>query len=195
MDNSQKEKYNPWEDQKTFIQDVGSFNDLISFLSYNNITSNSDPLANSFQNENEYNSSLSTLDLFTTLDKLTTLQYEKLSQLEIQYEKYKYEAMLSRNKKNDLLTKVQELADTFSLFEKNKIKLVNLIHNASLSDNSVIKIKHSKKFELINILKICSSEYSSLINLIELSSEMHQETINKIVSLLFIVYSQLEKEK
>lgn len=182
--NANKTKYNPWEDKKTFIQDVGSFSDLISFFSDNNITPNPDLLSSTFQNESEYNSALSTLDLFTALDKLTTLQYDKLSKLEVQYEKYKYEALLSRNTKNDLLMKAQELTETFSLFERNKIKLVNLIHNASLSDNNVIKIKHSKKFELIKILKICSSEYSSLLNLIELSAEMHQETINNIVSLI-----------
>ena len=64
------------------------------------------------------------------------------------YGKYKYQLLLSQNNNNELISKINELVEIFQIFEKNKIKIVNLIHNAGMTDANVIKIKHNDKIKL-----------------------------------------------
>ena len=178
-------KYNPWEENNIFIQDVGGLNDLLKYATNENILiCDSMPINNENWelniNRKDYENSNHLIELIEVLNNLSNLQYEKLEKLEFLYEKYKYQLILSREKNDNLITMLNELSRLFNDFDKNKIKIVNLLHNAGISDSNVIKIKHEKKMELIKVLKICSSDYSSVLDLIELNGNIHERTINKL---------------
>ena len=178
-------KYNPWEEQNIFIQDVGGLKNLLNFANNENIIiSDSMPIKNDNWklniNKKEYENSTYLIELIEELNNLSNLQYEKLEKLEFLYEKYKYQLILSREKNDNLITMLNELTRLFNDFDKSKIKIVNLLHNAGISDSNVIKIKHDKKMELIKVLKICTSDYSSVLDLIELNGNIHDRTINKL---------------
>ena len=178
-------KYNPWEEQNIFIQDVGGLKNLLNFANNENILMcDSMPINNENWelniNRKDYENSNNLIELIEELNNLSNLQYEKLEKLEFLYEKYKYQLILSREKNDNLITMLNELTRLFNDFDKNKIKIVNLLHNSGISDSNVIKIKHEKKMELIKVLKICSSNYSSVLDLIELNGNIHERTINKL---------------
>lgn len=170
-------KYNPWEDSQTFLQEVGNIQELTNQI-VPAPTGKASILPLSVQKE--YDKALMTVDLLEELDNLTTVQYTKLRDLEVLYEKYKYQLLLSQVKNEELIKKLNDLCEVFKVFETNRIKIVNLIHNAGLTDNNVVKIKHNKKMELIKILKICTSDYSSVLELVELNENIHKETVNKL---------------
>ena len=178
-------KYNPWEEQNIFIQDVGGLKDLLNYANNENIIFSDSMVVNNENwklniNKKEYENSTYLIELIEELNNLSNLQYEKLEKLEFLYEKYKYQLILSREKNDNLITMLNELTRLFNDFDKNKIKIVNLLHNSGISDSNVIKIKHEKKMELIKVLKICSSNYSSVLDLIELNGNIHERTINKL---------------
>ena len=180
-------KFNPWEDSKTFIQDVGNFPDILEFINKNNIDSNNEllPFKNNYSfislnNLNDYSNSLLNIELLEELNKLSKIQYNKLEEMDVLYSKYKYELLLSQDCKNKLNNEINELTNIFEIFKNNKIKLVNLLHNSGLTEQNIIKIKHNKKMELIKILKICTSEYSSILDMIELNENLHKNTIEKL---------------
>ena len=178
-------KYNPWEEQNIFIQDVGGLKDLLNYANNENIIFSDSMVVNNENwklniNKKEYENSTYLIELIEELNNLSNLQYEKLEKLEFLYEKYKYQLILSREKNDNLITMLNELTRLFNDFDKNKIKIVNLLHNAGISDSNVIKIKHDKKMELIKVLKICTSDYSSVLDLIELNGNIHDRTINKL---------------
>ena len=180
-------KYNPWEDKQTFLQDVGSLGHFVDFADKqiidNKETDDNDTkkdLCLSGNSIKEFETSNLVIELLEEVDKLSTLQYQKLEQLDVLYGKYKYQLLLSQNNNNELISKINELVEIFQIFEKNKIKIVNLIHNAGMTDANVIKIKHNDKINLIKTLKICTNSSSSVLELIELNENIHQETINKL---------------
>ena len=180
-------KYNPWEDKQTFLQDVGSLGHFVDFADEqiidNKETDDNDTkkdLCLSGNSIKEFETSNLVIELLEEVDKLSTLQYQKLEQLDVLYGKYKYQLLLSQNNNNELISKINELVEIFQIFEKNKIKIVNLIHNAGMTDANVIKIKHNDKINLIKTLKICTNSSSSVLELIELNENIHQETINKL---------------
>lgn len=180
-------KYNPWEDKQTFLQDVGSLGHFVDFADKqiidNKETEDNDTkkdLCLSGNSIKEFETSNLVIELLEEVDKLSTLQYQKLEQLDVLYGKYKYQLLLSQNNNNELISKINELVEIFQIFEKNKIKIVNLIHNAGMTDANVIKIKHNDKINLIKTLKICTNSSSSVLELIELNENIHQETINKL---------------
>ena len=180
-------KYNPWEDKQTFLQDVGSLGHFVDFADQqiidnkeNDDNDTKKDLCLSGNSIKEFETSNLVIELLEEVDKLSTLQYQKLEQLDMLYCKYKYQLLLSQNNNNELISKINELVEIFQIFEKNKIKIVNLIHNAGMTDANVIKIKHNDKINLIKTLKICTNSSSSVLELIELNENIHQETINKL---------------
>lgn len=180
-------KYNPWEDKQTFLQDVGSLGHFVYFADQqiidnkeNDENETKKDLCLSGNSIKEFETSNLVIELLEEVDKLSTIQYQKLEQLDVLYGKYKYQLLLSQNNNNELISKINELVEIFQIFEKNKIKIINLIHNAGMTDTNVIKIKHNDKINLIKTLKICTSSSSSVLELIELNENMHQETINKL---------------
>lgn len=180
-------KYNPWEEKQTFLQDLGSLGQFLGFADQQ-IIENKDndekepkkDLVLSVNSTREYENSNLVIDLLEEMDKLSTIQYQKLKQLDVLYGKYKYQLLESQNNNNELLNKINELSEIFQIFEKNKIKIVNLIHNTGMTDANVIKIKHNDKLNLIKTLKICTTSSSAVLDLIELNENIHQETINKL---------------
>ena len=200
-----KNQYNPWENKNTFIQNVGnteSVLDIISsegidlipsmpdFKNINNIKdeNNNDEIINSnsqtsilpLVTQNEYSSTESTINSLEKLYELNAIQYKKLEQLEYIYEKYKYQSILNPQKNYELMQKLGDLSNFFEEIKLNKDKLVYLLHNSGITDSHVIKIKHSKKIELIKTLKLCCNKNNPMIDMIELYENMHENTLNKI---------------
>ena len=200
-----KNQYNPWENKNTFIQNVGnteSVLDIISsegidlipsmpdFKNINNIKdeNNNDEIINSnsqtsilpLVTQNEYSSTESTINSLEKLYELNAIQYKKLEQLEYIYEKYKYQSILNPQKNYELMQKLGDLSNFFEEIKLNKDKFVYLLHNSGITDSHVIKIKHSKKIELIKTLKLCCNKNNPMIDMIELYENMHENTLNKI---------------
>ena len=202
-----KFQYNPWEDKKTFIQNVGNTESILDIISsegidlipsmpnFNNqiinqkenIIKENSNLINNIQistlplnNKNEYLSSESTIDSLEKLYDLNVIQYNKLEQLELIYEKYKYQNILNQEKNFELSQKLEELNYFFEEIKINKDKLIYLLHNSGITDSNVIKIKHSKKMELIKILKLCCNKNNPMIDMLELYENMHENTLNKL---------------
>ena len=173
-------KYNPWEDKKTFLVDLGGVTDLVDFVKEENINGDNDEMCLDINEYGEYENANLVVDLLEEMDELSNCQYKKLKELDELYAKYKYQLLLSQDKNNELIAKLNDLISVFGLFEKNKIKIVNLIHNAGMTDTNVIKIKHSRKMDFIKMIKICINDYSSVLELIELNENIHNETINKL---------------
>jgi len=81
-------KYNPWENTKTFIQETGSLPNFIDFLERNNITNTNNDTNNTNiinqeekkSDENpENNSSCEEIKLFESLNSISKLYYEVIS--------------------------------------------------------------------------------------------------------------------
>jgi len=203
-----KIQYNPWENKNTFIQNVGNAESVLDIISSegidlipsmpdfknkninenenNNeiIISNSIDKAQSsilpLTTQNEYSSTESIIDSLEKLYELNNIQYYKLEQLEYIYEKYKYQNILNTQKNFELMQKIGDLSNFFEEIKLNKDKLVYLLHNSGITDSHVIKIKHSKKIELIKTLKLCCNKNNPMIDMIELYENMHENTLNKL---------------
>lgn len=174
-------KYNPWEDKKTFLVDLGGVSNIVDFAREENIINEiNEDMCLDLNEYSDYDNANLVVDLLNQMDDLSNSQYAKLKELDVLYSKYKYQLLLSQDKNNELISKLNDLIGVFGLFERNKIKIVNLMHNAGMTDTNVIKIKHSRKMDFIKMIKICINEYSSVLELIELNENIHSETINKL---------------
>ena len=205
-----KNQYNPWENKKTFIQNVGNAESILDTIStegldlipsmpdFNNqqkveneneIDENKNLNINNehqasilpLTTQNEFSSAESIINSLEKLYELNTIQYNKLEQLEYIYEKYKYQNILNPKKNFELLQKLGDLSNFFEEIKLNKDKLIYLLHNSGMTDAHVIKIKHSKKMELIKILKLCCNKNNPMIDMIELYENMHENTLNKLI--------------
>ena len=211
-----KNQYNPWENKKTFIQNVGNTESILDIISSegidlipsmpdfnnqqkiekdneNDINENKNLNINNTNNnvnqasilpltiQNDFSSAESIIDSLEKLYELNTIQYNKLEQLEFIYEKYKYQNILNSQKNFELLQKLGDLSNFFEEIKLNKDKLIYLLHNSGMTDAHVIKIKHSKKMELIKILKLCCNKNNPMIDMIELYENMHENTLNKLI--------------
>jgi hypothetical protein len=166
---------NPWEDERNFIQDVGDVKGFLKYIDKNNILSSKKD--DCFIQENN-------LNLLQDLNEASKEHFEKIKLLEVLYDKYRNESILSKDKNDQLCDRIDYLSEILDKVEKNKIKIANLLHNTQMSENNVIKISHSKKFDFIKILKtiiIQLKNSSTEFELINLSSNVHPETLNKIV--------------
>jgi hypothetical protein len=207
--NSNHRINNPWDDKQNFIQDVGDLEGFLNFLDMKGICKSDDDHDEDnaskrfiesesrelemsvIKNENpqdililNYN-----LDILRELNSISKINYDKLKSLEVLYENYRGQSILSKIKNDELCYSLASLIEVFDKIENSRIKLANLIHNTNLSDNNVIKIKHEKKFEFIKIIKSILTQLDNQninqrndIELIKLSSNVHPETINKIVT-------------
>ena len=174
-------KYNPWEDKKTFLVDLGGVSNIVDFAREENIINEiNEDMCLDLNEYSDYDNANLVVDLLNQMDDLSNSQYTKLKELDVLYSKYKYQLLLSQDKNNELISKLNDLIGVFGLFERNKIKIVNLMHNAGMTDTNVIKIKHSRKMDFIKMIKICINEYSSVLELIEFNENIHSETINKL---------------
>ena len=203
-----KNQYNPWENKKTFIQNVGNAESILDTIStegldlipsmpdFNNqqkveneIDENKNLNINNehqasilpLTTQNEFSSAESIINSLEKLYELNTIQYNKLEQLEYIYEKYKYQNILNPQKNFELLQKLGDLSNFFEEIKLNKDKLIYLLHNSGMTEAHVIKIKHSKKMELIKILKLCCNKNNPMIDMIELYENMHENTLNKLI--------------
>jgi len=205
-----KAQYNPWENKKTYIQNVGNAESILDIIfsegidsipsmpDFNNINKtqkesdikeniNLNNLNNSIQTsilpittQNEFSSAETAINSLEELYKLNTEQYNKLEQLELIYEKYKYQNILNNKKNLEISQKLNDLSNFFEEIKVNKDKLAYLLHNSGITDSHVIKIKHSKKMELIKTLKLCCNKNNPMIDMIELYENMHENTLNKL---------------
>ena len=203
-----KNQYNPWENKKTFIQNVGNAESILDTIStegldlipsmpdFNNqqkveneIDENKNLNINNehqasilpLTTQNEFSSAESIINSLEKLYELNTIQYNKLEQLEYIYEKYKYQNILNPQKNFEISQKIGDLSNFFEEIKLNKDKLIYLLHNSGMTDAHVIKIKHSKKMELIKILKLCCNKNNPMIDMIELYENMHENTLNKLI--------------
>ena len=202
-----KNQYNPWENKKTFIQNVGNAESILDTIStegldlipsmpdFNNqqkveneIDENKNLNINNehqasilpLTTQNEFSSAESIINSLEKLYELNTIQYNKLEQLEYIYEKYKYQNILNPQKNFEISQKIGDLTNFFEQIKSNKDKLTYLLHNSGMTDSNVIKIKHSKKMELIKTLKLCCNKNNPMIDMIELYENMHENTLNKL---------------
>ena len=203
-----KNQYNPWENKKTFIQNVGNAESILDTISTEGLDlipsmpdfNNQQKVENEIdENKNlninnehqasilplttqiEFSSTESIINSLEKLYELNTIQYNKLEQLEYIYEKYKYQNILNPQKNFELLQKLGDLSNFFEEIKLNKDKLIYLLHNSGMTDAHVIKIKHSKKMELIKILKLFCNKNNPMIDMIELYENMHENTLNKLI--------------
>ena len=202
-----KPSYNPWENKKTFIQNVGNAESILDIISSEgidlvpsmpdfkketsdkneqninenlNLNNNIQTSILSMSTQNEFSSAESAINSLEKLYELNTIQYNKLEQLELIYEKYKYQNILNPQKNFEISQKIGDLTNFFGQIKSNKDKLVYLLHNSGMTDSHVIKIKHSKKMELIKTLKLCCNKNNPMIDMIELYENMHENTLNKL---------------
>lgn len=178
-----KNNFNPWEETRNFIQDVGDFKSLIYFIDSNEMGSTT-------QLNNESNTCVmdgtANLELIKQLNLISKIHHEKISLLEILYEKYRNESILSKDKNHKICDSISYLIEILEKFETNKIKIANLLHNTHMSENNIIKIKHNKKIDFLRVLKIVYNKVGvkdgrNDLDFIDLSLNIHPQTINKIV--------------
>ena len=225
MSNSQ---YNPWENKKTFVQNVGNAESILDIISSEGLDvcpsmldfsklnnslndNNSNEKQNCDDKENnikekkdsnidnnsqkidlkeksilplitqkEYLNAEEVIESIEKLYEYNTIQYNKLEALELIYEKYKYQNILNPQKNYELSQKLGDLSNFFQDIKKNKNKLIHLLHNSGMTDSHVIKIKHSKKMDLIKTLKLCCNKNNPSLDMIELYENMHENTLNKL---------------
>ena len=202
-----KPQYNPWENKKTFIQNVGNAESILDIISSEGIDlipsmpdlNNQSKIDNEINNDenlnlnynihssilplttqNDYSTAESTINALEKLYELNTIQYNKLEELELIYEKYKYQNILNSQKNYETLQKIGDLSNFFEEMNLNKEKYIYLLHNSGMTDSHVIRIKHSKKMELIKTLKLCCNKNNPMIDMIELYENMHENTLNKL---------------
>jgi len=199
-----KMQYNPWENKKTFIQNVGNVESILDIITSEgldsipsmpdlnikndeskdennineNINSKNSILPISVQNE--YSNAEQMINTLNKLYELNEIQYNKLQELELIYEKYKYQNLLNSHKNFEVKQKLGDLSNFFEEIKNNKDKYAYLLHNSGITDSYVIKVKHGKKMELIKILKLCCNKNNAIIDMIELYENMHENTLNKL---------------
>ena len=197
-------QYNPWENKKTFIQNVGNVKSILDIITSEgldsipsmpdlnikndeskdennineNINSKNSILPISVQNE--YSNAEQMINTLNKLYELNEIQYNKLQELELIYEKYKYQNLLNSHKNFEVKQKLGDLSNFFEEIKNNKDKYAYLLHNSGITDSYVIKVKHGKKMELIKILKLCCNKNNAIIDMIELYENMHENTLNKL---------------
>ena len=197
-------QYNPWENKKTFIQNVGNVESILDIITSEgldsipsmpdlnikndeskdennineNINSKNSILPISVQNE--YSNAEQMINTLNKLYELNEIQYNKLQELELIYEKYKYQNILNSHKYFEVKQKLGDLSNFFEEIKNNKDKYAYLLHNSGITDSYVIKVKHGKKMELIKILKLCCNKNNAIIDMIELYENMHENTLNKL---------------
>ncbi len=197
-------QYNPWENKKTFIQNVGNVESILDIITSEgldsipsmpdlnikndeskdennineNINSKNSILPISVQNE--YSNAEQMINTLNKLYELNEIQYNKLQELELIYEKYKYQNLLNSHKNFEVKQKLGDLSNFFEEIKNNKDKYAYLLHNSGITDSYVIKVKHGKKMELIKILKLCCNKNNAIIDMIELYENMHENTLNKL---------------
>ena len=197
-------QYNPWENKKTFIQNVGNVESILDIITSEgldsipsmpdlnikndeskdennineNINSKNSILPISVQNE--YSNAEQMINTLNKLYELNEIQYNKLQELELIYEKYKYQNILNSHKNFEIKQKLGDLSNFFEEIKNNKDKYAYLLHNSGITDSYVIKVKHGKKMELIKILKLCCNKNNAIIDMIELYENMHENTLNKL---------------
>ena len=197
-------QYNPWENKKTFIQNVGNVESILDIITSEgldsipsmpdlnikndeskdennineNINSKNSILPISVQNE--YSNAEQMINTLNKLYELNEIQYNKLQELELIYEKYKYQNILNSHKNFEVKQKLGDLSNFFEEIKNNKDKYAYLLHNSGITDSYVIKVKHGKKMELIKILKLCCNKNNAIIDMIELYENMHENTLNKL---------------
>ena len=213
-------QYNPWENKKTFIQNVGNAESILEKISSDgidfipsipnwnekkNIENENDKDENSNLNsitntsilplniQKEYLSTESIVNSFEKLYDLIIIQYNKLEQLELIYEKHKYQNILNKQNNYELSQKLVDLINFFKEIKLNKNKLVYLLHNSGITDSHVVKIKHSKKMELIKILKLCCNKNNPMIDMIELYENMHENSLNKLAETIKEKENKIDK--
>ena len=205
-----KNQYNPWENKKTFLQNVGNIESILNIISSegidlvpslpdftdnnnssteeNNINDNINSKNNNIIKnsilplsiQNEYLASEEIINSFDKLYELNNVQYNKLEELELIYERYKYQNILNSHKIFEFEQKLGDLSNFFEEIKINKDKYAYLLHNSGITDSHVIKIKHGKKMELIKTLKLCCNKNNAIIDMIELYENMHENTLNKL---------------
>ena len=129
---------------------------------------------------NEFSNTESLIEALEKLYEYNTIQYNKLEELELIYEKYKYQNILNSQKNYELLQKLADLSNFFQDIKQSKNKLIYLLHNSGMTDSHVIKIKHGKKMELIKTLKLCCNKNNPVMDMIELYENMHENTLNNL---------------
>ena len=105
--------------------------------------------------QNEYSNAEQMINTLNKLYELNEIQYNKLQELELIYEKYKYQNILNSHKNFELKQKLGDLSNFFEEIKNNKDKYAYLLHNSGITDSYVIKVKHGKKMELIKVEKSC----------------------------------------
>ena len=224
-------KYNPWENKRTFVQNVGNIESILNIISSegidtcssmpdfsktsqniindnseesndkinnNNINENEKEKINENTNinnntftfneksilpliaQNEYSNTESVIEALEKLYEYNTIQYNKLEELELIYEKYKYQNILNSQKNYELSQKLADLSNFFQDIKQNKNKFIYLLHNSGMTDSHVIKIKHGKKMELLKTLKLCCNKNNPVLDMIELYENMHENTLNNL---------------
>ena len=163
-------QYNPWENKKTFIQNVGNVESILDIITSEgldsipsmpdlnikndeskdennineNINSKNSILPISVQNE--YSNAEQMINTLNKLYELNEIQYNKLQELELIYEKYKYQNILNSHKNFEVKQKLGDLSNFFEEIKNNKDKYAYLLHNSGITDSYVIKVKHGKKW-------------------------------------------------
>ena len=96
--------YNPWEDKKIFVQDVGDIKSFLFFLEENKIETVGGDISS--KNDEIGNNNIITeesLELLKNLNLLSKLHFDKIFMLEVLYEKYRNESILSKDKNYHLI--------------------------------------------------------------------------------------------
>ena len=166
--------YNPWENKAIFIQDTGKIEDFLFFIEK---IEDCDVIERDENNEKED----SDLEIIK-LNQFSSKYFERLNEIEVLYEKYKYEYILSKNKQEKMLEQLNDLIQLFKQIELNKVKIGNLLLNSHFSENNTIKIKHSHKSKFIKILKIMITylKDGNELDFIQRSFNLHSQTIDKL---------------
>jgi hypothetical protein len=176
-EDKKNKKFNPWDDNRTFIQDLGDVKSFLTFVDDNKLdTDNTNYISNDF--------STNYINMLEELDAISSSHNHKITQLEFLYEKYRNEFILSKNNNYKSCDQILYLIEMFKKIELNKIKITNLLHNVQMSENNIIKLKHSSKPNFMKIIKIVLNKLNNsdnYLDFIDLSLNIHPETINKIV--------------
>jgi hypothetical protein len=159
------------------MKDLEMEENEIAFSNLDNLTYDYNLKCKLWKSISEFHKTINSLE---KLYELNTKQYNKLEQLELVYEKYKYQNILNPQKTFEISQKIGDLTNFFEQVKSNKDKLTYLLHNSGMTDSNVIKIKHSKKMELIKTLKLCCNKNNPMIDMIELYENMHENTLNKL---------------
>jgi hypothetical protein len=180
--------YNPWENKAVFIQDTGRLDDFLLFI--NKLEQKEDYTENSEELSDDEE-----LKLLRQLNESSKCYFDRINEIELLYEKYKYEYILSKKKQDELLDKLNDLILMFKLIEANRVKIANILLNSHFSENNTVKIKHSHKSKFIKILKIIITylKEGNELDFIQRSFNLHFQTIDKLKFKIEEIYSTSSK--